>query len=62
MDNITIDLGPETTVKPGTPAVLIGRDGKERITVEELAKRIDTINYDITCGLTQRIRRHWSAR
>jgi alanine racemase len=61
MDNITVDLGPETNVKVGTPAVLVGRDGKERITVEELAKRIDTINYDITCGLMQRIRRHWSA-
>jgi alanine racemase len=61
MDNITVDLGPDTGVQPGAPAVLIGTDGKERITVEELAKRIDTINYDITCGLTQRVRRHWSA-
>jgi alanine racemase len=61
MDNITVDLGPDTKVKPGTPATLIGRDGGERITVEELAKRIDTINYDVTCGLSQRVRRHWSA-
>jgi alanine racemase len=61
MDNITVDLGPATDVRPGTPATLIGRDGGERITIEELAKRIDTINYDITCGFTQRVRRHWSA-
>jgi alanine racemase len=61
MDNITVDLGPETDVKPGAPAVLIGTDGAQRITVEELAKRIDTINYDVTCGLSQRVRRHWSA-
>jgi alanine racemase len=60
MDNITVDLGPGTDVKPGTPATLIGRDGAERITVEELAKRIGTINYDITCGLSGRVRRHWS--
>jgi alanine racemase len=61
MDNITVDLGPDTNVTPGDPVILIGRDGDERITAEELAKRIDTINYDITCGLTQRVRRHWSA-
>jgi alanine racemase len=61
MDNITVDLGADTDVKPGAEATLIGTDGDERITVEELAKRIGTINYDITCGLTQRVRRHWSA-
>jgi alanine racemase len=61
MDNITVDLGPDTDVQPGAAAVLIGTDGRERVTVEELAQRIDTINYDITCGLTQRVRRHWSA-
>jgi alanine racemase len=61
MDNITVDLGPGTDVKPGAEAVLIGRDGGERITVEEVAKRLDTINYDVTCGLSQRVRRHWSA-
>jgi alanine racemase len=61
MDNITVDLGPDTSVKPGTDAVLIGRSGDERITTEDLARRAGTINYDITCGLSQRVRRHWSA-
>jgi alanine racemase len=60
MDNITVDLGPETDVEVGDEAVLIGGQGGERITVEDLARRIDTINYDITCGLTQRVRRVWS--
>jgi len=61
MDNITVDLGGDTDVEPGAPAVLIGRQGDERITVEELAKRIDTINYEITCGLSARVDRHWSS-
>jgi alanine racemase len=61
MDNITVDLGPDTDVKPGAEVVLIGRDGDERITVEECAKRLGTINYEVTCGLSQRVRRHWSA-
>ena len=61
MDNITVDLGPGTGVRPGARAVLIGRDGDERITAEEIAQRLGTINYEVTCSLTPRVRRHWSA-
>jgi alanine racemase len=57
MDNITIDLGPETAVATGDPAVLIGAQEGERITAEEVARRIDTINYEVTCGLAPRVRR-----
>jgi alanine racemase len=57
MDNITIDLGPDTDVEPGDRAVLIGEDGGERILCEEVARRLDTINYEITCGLSPRVRR-----
>jgi alanine racemase len=61
MDNITVDLGPETDVRIGDPVVLIGAQGDERITTEEVAKRLGTINYDVTCGISQRVRRHWSS-
>ncbi len=57
MDNITIDLGPETDVEPGDRAVLIGDDGGERILCEDVARRLDTINYEVTCGLSPRVRR-----
>ncbi len=57
MDNITIDLGPETDVEPGAPAVLIGAQGSDRILAEEVATRLDTINYEITCGISQRVTR-----
>jgi len=57
MDNVTIDLGPETDVEPGDRAVLIGEDGGERILCEDVAQRLGTINYEITCGLSQRVRR-----
>jgi alanine racemase len=57
MDNITIDLGPDTDVSPGDPAVLLGTQQGERITAEEVARRLDTINYEVTCGLTPRVRR-----
>jgi len=57
MDNIAVDLGPDTEVRPYEPAVLIGRQGGERILCEEVAERLGTINYEVTCGLTQRVRR-----
>lgn len=57
MDNVTIDLGPETDVESGAPAVLIGPQGPERILAEELAARLETINYEVTCGISQRVPR-----
>ena len=57
MDNVTIDLGPETDVEPGAPAVLIGAQGSDRILAEEVASRLGTINYEVTCGISQRVPR-----
>jgi alanine racemase len=57
MDNVTVELGPETTVAPGDAAVLIGAQDGERISAEEVARRLGTINYEITCGLTARVPR-----
>ena len=57
MDNITIDLGPETDVEPGAEAVLIGRQGEEEIRAEEIAARLETINYEVTCAILPRVPR-----
>ena len=57
MDNITIDLGPETEVKPEDEAVLIGRQGEGEILAEEIARRLDTINYEVTCAISPRVPR-----
>ena len=57
MDNVTIDLGPDTDVEPGAPAVLIGEQGSDRILAEEVAARLGTINYEVTCGISQRVPR-----
>ena len=58
MDNVTIDLGPETEVETGDEAVLIGAQGKDAIRAEEVAARLDTINYEVTCGISARVPRH----
>ena len=59
MDNITVELGTDGEAEPGEPVVLIGRQGEERILCEEMAARLDTINYEITCGLSPRVRREY---
>ena len=63
MDNITVDLGPGETEPPlrGAPAVLIGAQGGERILAEEVARRLGTINYEVTCGLAARVPREHHA-
>jgi alanine racemase len=57
MDNLTIDLGPETEIEPGAEAVLIGRQGEEEIRAEEIAARLETINYEVTCAISPRVPR-----
>ncbi len=57
MDNVTLDLGPETDVEPGDEAVLIGSQGGEAILAEEVAARLGTINYEIACGISARVPR-----
>ncbi|HMD51597.1 MAG TPA: alanine racemase [Solirubrobacteraceae bacterium] len=59
MDSITVDLGPDPAAREleGQPAILIGIQGSERITAEEVARRLETINYEVTCALTSRVRR-----
>jgi alanine racemase len=57
MDNITVEVGAPDAVRCGERVTIIGADGSERVTAEELAGRIGTINYEITCGLSARVPR-----
>ncbi len=57
MDNVTIELGADTDVEPGDEAVLIGVQGEEEILAEEVAARLGTINYEVTCGVSARVPR-----
>ena len=59
MDNITLDVGAGTEVRIGDTATIIGADGGERQTAEELARRIGTINYEIVCGISGRVPREY---
>jgi alanine racemase len=57
MDNLTVDVGPDSEVRAGDLACLIGARDGERILAEELASKLGTINYEITCGISPRVRR-----
>ena len=60
MDNITVALGSHTDIEVGDEVILIGVQGEERILAEEVARRQDTINYEVTCALTPRVRRQYA--
>ncbi len=60
MDQTMIDVGDIPNVKTGDEVVLIGSQGNETIGADELATRINTINYEIVSALTFRVKRIYS--
>nr|MDA3941764.1 alanine racemase [Spirochaetia bacterium] len=56
MDQLLIDLGPETDVDLYDEAILFG-DGPDAQTAEDLADMLDTISYEITCNVNKRVPR-----
>jgi alanine racemase len=57
MDQLTVDLGPDGAEPVGEEAVLMGTQGAERITAEELAALRGTINYEVVCAVGARVPR-----
>jgi alanine racemase len=58
MDNLTVDLGPYPPPR-GSEVVLLGAQDGERVLAEEWARRLGTINYEITCGISARVPRRY---
>lgn len=57
MDQIMVDVSGIKGLKIGQPVTLIGQEGRQQITVEELAGRAGTISYEILCWISQRVER-----
>lgn len=55
MDQCMVLLPEE--VSPGTEVTLIGRQEKAEISVDEVAARLETINYEVTCIIGTRVPR-----
>ncbi len=58
MDEIMVNLGYKNkNVKIGDEAILMGKSETQEISIYELARNINTIPYEITTALTDRVRR-----
>jgi alanine racemase len=57
MDYIIADVTGIPGVSPGDEVVLMGRQGREEITAEEVAERIETISYEVFCLVGKRVPR-----
>lgn len=55
MDQITVDVGPESAIEVGDEVVLLGRQGSEEITIWEICSKLNTIPYEITCWFSARL-------
>jgi alanine racemase len=57
MDQLTVDCGSDAAVLAGDEVVLLGRQGDEVITADDWARRLDTISYEVLCGIGPRVPR-----
>lgn len=57
MDQFMIDVTDIPDVEAGDTATIFGTDGEETISVDEIAKKADTINYEIICNINSRVTR-----
>ena len=59
MDQFMVDVTHIDGVEMGTKVTLIGQDGDECITADDMAAAIGTIGYEIVCGISKRVERKY---
>lgn len=57
MDQIMVDVTDIPGVQVDDPVTLVGRDGDQQISVEEIAAAAGTFNYEFICGIARRVPR-----
>ena len=57
MDQLMLDVSTIDNAAPGDVVTLIGTDGNETITADELAALYGTIGYEVVCGISKRVPR-----
>ena len=60
MDQMMVDVTDIPDVALNDRVVLVGRSGSEEITMEQMAAALDTINYEVVCGISRRVPRVYS--
>ncbi|MDI6638023.1 MAG: alanine racemase [Bacillota bacterium] len=61
MDQCMVDAG-NLEVEVGDEAVLIGRQGDQEISAEEVADKLGTISYEVVCAISKRVPRVYSSQ
>lgn len=61
MDLITVDVTDIPGARCGDEVILLGHQGVEEVTVEEMAAKIGTISYEVLCGVSARVPRVYRA-
>jgi alanine racemase len=59
MDQAGVDVSDVPGANEGDEVVIIGRQGDDEITADDLARQVGTISYEILCGLSERVPRHY---
>jgi alanine racemase len=59
MDMMMVDVTDIAGADVGDETVLIGEQGEQRISADELAARAGTISYEILCGISHRVPRRY---
>lgn len=62
MDQSMVEVSHIPGVEEGDEVVLIGRQGEEEITTEEVAVRLDTVNYEVVTAISARVPRLFLGR
>ena len=57
MDQMMVDVTEIPDVQVSDKVVLVGRDGQEVITMEDIAAAADSFNYEFVCGISRRVPR-----
>ena len=59
MDQMMVDVTDIPGVCLNDHVVLVGRDGAEEITMEQIAAAADSFNYEFVCGISRRVPRFY---
>ena len=59
MDQMMVDVTDIPNIQPGTQVTLVGANGNERITMEEISALANSFNYEFVCGISRRVPRFY---
>lgn len=59
MDQLMVEVPDRVGVRPGDEAVIVGPQGSESVALDDLASSAGTINYEMACAFSRRMRREY---